>query len=55
MRIGFGVLRLPPNTFWAMTPRELHAACEALAGGARAAPPRSRLNELMRLFPDAAR
>ena len=23
MRIGLGVLRLPPHAFWAMTPKEL--------------------------------
>ena len=29
MRVGFGVLRLSPAAFWAMTPRELAAAIEA--------------------------
>ncbi|MCP1198129.1 phage tail assembly chaperone [Notoacmeibacter sp. MSK16QG-6] len=26
MRVGLGVLHLPPSEFWAMTPRELAAA-----------------------------
>jgi uncharacterized phage protein (TIGR02216 family) len=50
---GLGVLRLPPDAFWRMTPRELALAIEAVTG--RAAPPigRTALAELMRRFPDA--
>ena len=31
---GLGVLRLPPSSFWAMTPRELAFAIDAVTGGA---------------------
>ena len=48
MAFGLGTLRLPPPTFWALTPREL----AALAGGADEAPDRAALDELMRRFPD---
>ena len=53
MRLGLGVLRLPPREFWAMTPRELAAAAAAFAPPAPAAPPRAALEALMRRFPDA--
>lgn len=54
MRVGFGRLRLPPDQFWAMTPRELNAAMEGLAGqGPRVATmSRADLAELARQFPD---
>jgi len=53
MRLGLGVLRLPPDAFWRMTPRELAAAASAL-GGARAgtAPNRGQFEALSRRFPD---
>ena len=43
MAMGLGVLRLAPTAFWAMTPRELQAACEGLFGrsGTVGAPTRS--------------
>jgi len=44
-------LRLPPAAFWAMTPREFHAATGGLKPRA-AAPARSDLVALMRAFPD---
>jgi uncharacterized phage protein (TIGR02216 family) len=48
---GLGVLRLPPQQFWAMTPRELASAIEAFTG--RGAPlDRITLSELMRKYPD---
>lgn len=52
--IGFGlaVLRLPPDAFWAMTPRELALAVRALTGRAADPLPRRRLDALMRAFPD---
>jgi len=34
MRFGLGVLRLPPDAFWRMTPRELARAIEAMTGRA---------------------
>lgn len=56
MRLGLGVLRLPPAVFWAMTPCEFRHALE----GAGLVPidgvpmGRDRLAELMAAFPDAA-
>jgi len=53
MRFGLGVLRLPPEAFWRMSPRELAAAWQAHAGPDRsAAPSRNDLSALMRAFPD---
>lgn len=51
---GLGVLRLSPQAFWAMTPRELAHAIAAVRG--RAAPPleRAALDDLMRRYPDGA-
>jgi uncharacterized phage protein (TIGR02216 family) len=54
MRIGLGVLRLPPAVLWSMTPRELAAALE----GALGPPPghdaldRASLTNLMARYPD---
>jgi uncharacterized phage protein (TIGR02216 family) len=48
---GLGVLRLPPQQFWAMTPRELASAIEAITGRS-AALDRMTLSELMRTYPD---
>jgi uncharacterized phage protein (TIGR02216 family) len=48
---GLGVLRIPPEQFWRMTPRELACAIEAVT--ARGAPlDRGTLTDLMRRFPD---
>lgn len=48
---GLGVLRLPPEQFWRMTPRELTYAIEAVRG--RTAPlDRGGLSGLMKRFPD---
>lgn len=53
MAAGFGLLRLSPDAFWAMTPKELSAALGVLAGPAPGAPPsRNELMRLMRSFPD---
>ena len=49
---GLGVLKLPPEAFWRMTPRELAAATAAVRGRTGAALPRAGLDELMRRFPD---
>lgn len=56
MRLGLGVLRLPPEAFWAMTPGEFRRALEGagivpIGGGARSMD-RGRLAELMTAFPD---
>jgi len=55
MRFGFGVLRLSPEAFWRMTPRELHCALCAVYGERPGAPTRDRLGALMRAFPDETR
>lgn len=48
---GLGVLRLSPEQFWRMTPRELALAIEAVTG--RGAPlDRARFTELMKKHPD---
>ena len=52
---GLGVLRLSPTAFWAMTPRELAYAIEAVCGGGGAPLPRETLNELMTRYPDGGR
>jgi uncharacterized phage protein (TIGR02216 family) len=48
---GLGVLKLPPDQFWRMTPRELALAAKALnpRGGALG---RADLTQLMQKFPD---
>ena len=52
MAIGFGVLRLSSREFWAMTPRELAAAIEGLAGSTHAPMDRTAFEDLARRFPD---
>ncbi|MCL4766437.1 MAG: phage tail assembly chaperone [Hyphomicrobiaceae bacterium] len=53
MAVALGLLRLPPATFWAMTPKELAAALAAIIGPAAPGPPsRSELARLMQSFPD---
>lgn len=53
MAFGFGILRLAPDAFWSMTPRELAAAIRARRGqGGGVAPDRPSLDALMRAFPD---
>lgn len=54
MRLGFGILRLGPREFWALTPRELAAIAAALAGVMPAPPSRDALDALMKKFPDGA-
>ena len=55
LAIGLGVLRLPPEQFWRMTPREFAAALRGL-NGERAVPiDRGSFEALARRFPDAAR
>lgn len=51
MAFGLGVLRLGPQDFWSMTPRELSRAAEGVYGR-RAAMSRAALDALMRDFPD---
>lgn len=48
---GLGVLKLSPEQFWRMTPRELAYAIEAARG--RGAPlDRAALKQLMMRYPD---
>jgi uncharacterized phage protein (TIGR02216 family) len=51
MQFGFGVLRLSPEAFWRMTPRELAQAIVAVRGAASPID-RGGLDVLMQLFPD---
>jgi uncharacterized phage protein (TIGR02216 family) len=48
---GFGVLKLSPQAFWAMTPRELALAIQA-ATGATAPLARGDLAGRMKRYPD---
>jgi len=52
MALGLGALRLAPDAFWRMTPRELAAAAEAVLPAAPAPPRRVDLDALMRAYPD---
>ncbi|WP_374252261.1 rcc01693 family protein [Xanthobacter sp.] len=55
MGAGFGLLRLAPDAFWRMTPRELAAALSALLPAAPDAIDRAGLAALMARFPDRTR
>jgi uncharacterized phage protein (TIGR02216 family) len=55
MGFGFGVLRLAPDAFWRMTPRELAHAIRAVRGPAVAPLARADLDDLLARFPDAPR
>jgi len=52
MGFGLGRLRLPPDAFWRMTPRELAAAMEGVLGKAETPPGRAALDALMDRYPD---
>jgi uncharacterized phage protein (TIGR02216 family) len=54
MQFGFGVLRLSPDAFWRMTPRELAHAIHAVRGPVVPAMDRGALDALMQQFPDRA-
>jgi uncharacterized phage protein (TIGR02216 family) len=49
---GLGILRLSPEAFWRMTPRELAHAIAAVTGTHAAPIDRASLLRLMRRFPD---
>ena len=54
MAAAFGLLRLSPDDFWSMTPRELERGDERACRRQRgAAPGRGELAALMRRFPDS--
>jgi uncharacterized phage protein (TIGR02216 family) len=52
MAAGFGLLRLSPRDFWAMTPREFAAAIAPYGVAANTVPNRAELAALMARFPD---
>lgn len=52
MRFGFGILKLSPQAFWSMTPRELAHAIHALHGHMPEPIARQALSDLMTRFPD---
>ena len=52
MRLGLGVLRLPPAAFWGMTLKELAAVLKEIFPEAGQKLGRGELAELMRRFPD---
>lgn len=52
MAIGFGLLRLSPRDFWAMTPRELERAMSVVVPQAPAAMERGAFEALMTMYPD---
>jgi uncharacterized phage protein (TIGR02216 family) len=53
MRFGLARLRLPPEQFWRLTPREL--AAMAGLGGAAAAFGRAEFGRMMAQYPDEER
>jgi len=52
MSFGLGVLRLAPDAFWRMTPRELAAAMEAVFGPRAASMDVTSFAALRARFPD---
>ena len=53
LAFGLGVLRLAPDCFWRMTPRELAHAVRGVKGMPAAPLSRTVFAELMKRFPDA--
>ena len=53
MGFGLGILRLAPDAFWRMTPRELAAAMETVLGPHEAGLDRASFAALSARFPDA--
>jgi uncharacterized phage protein (TIGR02216 family) len=51
LAVGLGVLRIPPEQFWRMTPREFSAALRGLYGGT-APLDRAAFEALAARFPD---
>jgi uncharacterized phage protein (TIGR02216 family) len=49
---GLGVLRLSPEQYWRMTPRELACAVTAVRGPTREPMDRGSFDALMQAFPD---
>lgn len=55
LAIGLGVLRLSPEAFWRMTPREFAAALRGLYGEPATPIDRAALDALLARFPDRSR
>lgn len=53
MAAAYGLLRLSPDAFWAMTPREVALALRPFAGPVLRPLGRGELDALMRAHPDA--
>ncbi|MBK8458428.1 MAG: phage tail assembly chaperone [Phyllobacteriaceae bacterium] len=54
MALGLGRLRIAPQSFWALTPREFAALAAGRRPAAAAPPGRTDVVALMRAFPDTA-
>jgi uncharacterized phage protein (TIGR02216 family) len=52
MGFGLGILRLSPEDFWRMTPRELACAMRAVRGQIAPALGRAEFAELLKRYPD---
>jgi uncharacterized phage protein (TIGR02216 family) len=52
MTLGLGVLRMPPEQFWRMTPREFAAALRGIRGDLSPPLDRAAFDELRERFPD---
>ncbi len=52
MATGLGLLRLSPDTFWSMTPREFERAASVLPFRASIPPRREALLAMMTTYPD---
>ncbi|MDI6026515.1 phage tail assembly chaperone [Corticibacterium sp. UT-5YL-CI-8] len=52
MAVGLGLLRLSPQAFWSMTPREFERAASILAPAQTHGPSRQALDALMLNYPD---
>jgi uncharacterized phage protein (TIGR02216 family) len=54
MGLGFSLLRLTPEAFWAFSPREFFSVLRTLRGDANGAEPPARgaLDDLMARYPD---
>ncbi len=52
MAIGFGLLRLSPDVFWTMTPREFERAASAMKKRGDEPMRRGEMEMLMKAFPD---
>ncbi|MCE7026997.1 phage tail assembly chaperone [Jiella sp. CBK1P-4] len=55
MAVGFGLLRLSPEAFWRMTPRELSSVLSPRRQAGATAPSAAELFGLMHRFPDIDR